>query len=105
MENTENILKQKTRKATIDGQEYILEEMLWTESMQLTNEYTDFDYDAGTSDIDDIELNIQRILRCLKTAPFDITEDNIRRLPESIGNKLMMAMRDWFRIPKDEEKK
>ena len=78
----------KVRKETLElnGETYEFEfrSLTWKEDLELQNGCFSMSTD-GQFEIDLVEASIQKSLKCIIKAPFEVTRENLEKLDERVG--------------------
>jgi len=81
--------KTDTYKFKLPGGNHAFAPWTWGEKNQVTNECTKIDPVIGKVELDVACFSEKMLLATLKEAPFEITLENLRNLPASLGDTLL----------------
>ena len=95
----------KEKEVKIGKDVFVVKELNYKEKNEIRKGTIKYDAMTGKTDFDMFTSNELKLLKGLKSAPFEINEVNLGRLKESVVSKLLLSINELSEVSEEEAKK
>ena len=95
----------KEKELKVGKDTFVVKELSFGEKNEIRRKTMTYDSMTGKTDIDIYKMNELRLLKGIKSAPFEVNEVNIQKLKETIAAKLLLTINELSEVTGEDEKK